>query len=102
MRAQSRGKNTRRYYRCRAYELGYKCEQRSVRTEVIEDQVVSVLMSLKPPDDWQKGITKAMSDILGEQNLEERLKEIRAFISEWTSAGTTDLSLTNMNMLNNA
>ena len=80
MRAQSRGKNTPRYYRCRAYELGYKCKQRSVRTEIIEDQVVSVLMSLKPPEDWQQGITKAMSDLLGEHDLEERLREIHEII----------------------
>ena len=80
MRAQSRGKNTRRYYRCRAYELGYKCDQKSVRTEVIEDQVVSVLMTLKPPKDWQDGITEAMGDLLGEQDLEARLNEIRGII----------------------
>ena len=81
MRAQSRGKGKPRYYRCRAYELGYDCEQRSIRTEVIEDQVVSVLMSLKPPEDWRQGITKSMSEMLGEQNLEDRLAEIRDIIN---------------------
>lgn len=80
MRAQSRGKGKPRYYRCRAYELGYECAQKSIRVEDIEGQVVSVLMSLKPPQDWRKGITKAMGELLGERELEDRLVEIRDII----------------------
>ena len=37
-------------------------------------------MNLKPPENWRKGITKAMSDILGERNIEERIQEIKDVI----------------------
>ena len=37
-------------------------------------------MTLKPPKDWQDGITEAMGDLLGEQDLEARLNEIRGII----------------------
>jgi hypothetical protein len=69
-----------RYYRCRARDFGYTCEQRGVRVETIDEQVIAVLENLKPPNDWRKGITKAMSDLLGEKNLEDRMEEIKAII----------------------
>ncbi len=37
-------------------------------------------MNLKPPNDWRKGLTKAMGEILGERNLEERIEEIKNVI----------------------
>jgi site-specific DNA recombinase len=80
MRPQARKNNKRRYYRCRARELGYACYQNAVRVEKIDDQVVSVLMSLKPPKNWRKRITKTMSQILGEDDLEERIAAIKATI----------------------
>ena len=61
--------------------FGHDCEQAGVRAEVIDDQVTAVLMNLQPPDDWRKGITKAISEIIGEQNLEERIAEIKSIIS---------------------
>ena len=74
MRPQSQSKGSKyQYYRCRSKELGYDCEQKSVRVNTIDDQVVNILMQLKPPEEWRKGITKGMSEILGEKNLEERL-----------------------------
>ena len=60
--------------------LATQCEQGGVAVEKIDDQVVQVLMNLKPPNDWRKGLTKAMSDILGERNLEERIEEIKNVI----------------------
>jgi hypothetical protein len=80
MRCQSQLGQSYRYYRCRAKELGYECDQLGVRVEIIDDQVVDILMNLKPPKDWRKGVTKAVSEILGERNLEEHLKEIRDVI----------------------
>jgi len=81
MRVQSQSKQSRySYYRCKANELGHECEQRAVRTEVVNDQVVATLMQLKPPAEWRKGITKAMGELLGENNLEDRLSEIKAII----------------------
>ena len=51
-----------------------------MRAEEFENQVTNILMQLKPPKEWRKGITKAMSDLLGEKNLEERLEEIKGII----------------------
>jgi hypothetical protein len=68
------------YYRCRAKDLGHECDQPGVRVETIDDQVIAILMNLKPPKDWRTGVTEAVSEMLGERNLEERLDEIRAII----------------------
>ena len=38
-----------RYYRCGRRELGYSCEQAGVNVEIIDEQVVGMLMRLKPP-----------------------------------------------------
>jgi site-specific DNA recombinase len=81
MRCQSQLEQAYRYYRCRAKELGYECDQPGVRVEIIDDQVVDILMNLKPPKDWRRGVTKAVSEILGERNLEEHLDEIRDIIT---------------------
>lgn len=80
MRPQSRDRGKNRHYRCRARELGYECEQGGVNVEIIDDQIVQVLMNLKPPEDWRKGITKAMGELLGEKNLDERIDEIKGVI----------------------
>jgi site-specific DNA recombinase len=95
MRPQSVSKESNyRYYRCRSKELGYDCEQKSVHVETIDDQVINILMQLKPPEEWRKGITKGMSEILGEKNLEERLGEIQAIIKRmdlrWDNGFITD------------
>lgn len=51
-------------------------------------------MNRKPPENWRQHITRAMSEALGEQNLEERLKEIRATIERmdfrWDNGFITD------------
>ena len=85
MRPKAMAKGRWRYYRCRARELGYSCEQKSVRVEPIDEQVVAILTNLKPPDDWREGITRAMGNILGEQNLEERIAEIEKIIKRMDS-----------------
>lgn len=81
MRPNSTSKNGRKYYRCRSRDFGYICEQKAIHVETIDEQVLMVLMNLKPPKDWRQGITKAMSELLGEKNLEERIQEIKAIIS---------------------
>jgi site-specific DNA recombinase len=94
MRPQAHANNVYRYYRCRSSQLGYECDQKGIRTEQIEPQVVSILKSLEPPEDWRKGITKAISEILGERNLEQRLGEIKAVIqrmdARWDHGFITD------------
>lgn len=76
--AQKAGRN--RYYRCRANELGYDCDQPGVPVEEIDEQVVAILTSLKPPKDWKRGFTAAVGEMLGERNLDERLHEIQGII----------------------
>jgi hypothetical protein len=94
MRCQSQQGGGLRYYRCRSRELGYTCDQPGVPVEKIDDQVVSILMQLKPPADWRKRITAAMGEMLGEQSIEERLTEINATIDRmdfrWDHGFITD------------
>ena len=47
---------------------------------MIDEQVIQILKNLKPPKNWRKGLTKAMSEILGERNLEGRIEEIKNII----------------------
>ncbi len=80
MRPQTRKDRGVRFYRCRAYELGYSCPQKGIYAETLDDQVVTILMHLKPPQHWQDTITQSIGEVLGEQNLEKRLAEIREVI----------------------
>jgi hypothetical protein len=66
----------------------------SVRADAIEDQVVSVLKTLKPPEDWRKRMVAAMGQLLGDVKLDERLAEIKAIIDRmgfrWDNGFITD------------
>ncbi|MCB0202677.1 MAG: recombinase family protein, partial [Anaerolineae bacterium] len=77
MRPQTHGQRNARYYRCRAREMGYSCQQKGISAEDIDSKVVRILMNLKPVPNWRIGITKAMGELLGEKDLEDRLQEIR-------------------------
>ena len=80
MRPQGKDKGRLRYYRCRSKDFGCTCEQKGVRVEIIDEQVVAILESLKPPKDWRKGINFTMGEMLGEKNLDERISEVKAVI----------------------
>ena len=94
MRGQAQWNGNHLYYRCRASDLGYECEQKGVVVDTLDAQVINTLMTLKPPKAWRDGITKAMSELLGEKGLEERLDEIRAIIkrmdTRWDHGFFTD------------
>lgn len=83
-----------RYYSCRAKDFNCECEQKAVSCDDLEDQVVQILTHLKPSQEWRSHITQAMSSILGERNLEERLAEIKAAIERmdfrWDQGFITD------------
>ncbi len=53
-----------------------------------------MLRQLNPPKDWNTNITQTISEILGEQNLEQRLNEIRSTIERmdfrWDNGFITD------------
>ncbi len=80
MRAQTRRDRDVRFYRCRATELGYSCLQKGVYAETLDAQVLHILRCLKPPKLWRETITKSIGEVLGEQDLEKRLAEIREVI----------------------
>lgn len=94
MRGQAQWGGNHLYYRCRASDLGYKCKQKGVQVELLDEQVVNILMTLKPPKNWRKGVTESMGELLGEQGLEEKLDEIRAIIrrmdKRWDNGFITD------------
>jgi site-specific DNA recombinase len=83
-----------RRYRCRAYELGYNCEQKSIRADDAEAQLAVVLVQLEVPDDWRERITQAVAEMVGDQKLDERLAEIGDMIERmdfrWDRGFITD------------
>ena len=94
MRAHTRG-GTYLYYRCRARDFGRTCTQsKSIRADIIEAQVVHMLKTMKPPEDWQERIVSAMGDLLGDQKLEERIAQIKEVIKRmdyrWDNGFFTD------------
>ena len=58
--------------------------------------------NLKAPEAWRRNITHAMSEILGEQNLEERLAEIYEMIKRMDFYGIRASLLTKTIILRSA
>jgi site-specific DNA recombinase len=91
---RARAKPNANYYRCSSRVLGFPCEQLSVRTQVIDEQVVALLLHLKPPDNWRHNIIRTMGAILGERSLEARLQEIQQTLERmdfrWDNGFITD------------
>ncbi|MCC6613213.1 MAG: zinc ribbon domain-containing protein [Anaerolineae bacterium] len=81
-------------YRCRARDFGRSCPQKSVQATSIDEQVVTVLKTIKPPADWRNRMVQAMGQLLGDQKLEERIAEIKAIIERmdfrWDNGFITD------------
>ncbi|MFC1961004.1 recombinase family protein, partial [Chloroflexota bacterium] len=92
LRAQTDYKTRR--YRCRAYELGHDCGQKSIEADIAEEQVIAALHALEVPDNWRDKMTQAIAEIVGDQQLDERLKEIREKIDRmdfrWDHGFITD------------
>jgi hypothetical protein len=85
MRCHADSNNTRRFYRCLASSVGYTCAQKGVRVELIDEQVVEILMTLKPPAAWREAVAKAFGELLDEQQLGERTAEIRTIMNRMDS-----------------
>lgn len=94
MRPQSNTQGRNPYYRCRARDFGRECSQTSVRAEIVEEQVIQVLKTLKPPADWRGRMIQAMGELLGDQQLENRVAEIKQVIEcmdfRWDHGFITD------------
>ncbi len=68
------------YYRCRARDFNRECSQGSVRSDSIEEQVVEILKTMKPPADWKEKMIQSVGQLLGDKNLDKRVAEIRQII----------------------
>ena len=94
MRPQAHAGNKDHYYRCRAKQLGYECSQGGITTRVLDRQVIDILSSLRPPEKWRENITHSIGELLGQQDLEARLTEIRTVIermdTRWDHGFITD------------
>ena len=95
MRAHTANYAANKYYRCRSRDFGRPCTYgKSISADAIEAQVVHVLKTMQPPKNWRERIVNAMGDLLGNQNLEERLSEIKEVIERmdfrWDQGFVTD------------
>ena len=75
MRAQNM--NGYRYYRDRARELGYDCNQPGLVADEIEMQVVNLVREMKPPSDWKQRAVEAIGQLLGDQKIKEARRRSR-------------------------
>lgn len=93
MRAHG-GQGSLRYYHCRAKDFDRVCEQKRVRCEVFDQQVINILLRLQLPIEWQERIVHEISEILIEKEVENRLKDIRETIERmdfrWDQGFITD------------
>lgn len=97
MRAQAQGGGYRDepflYYRCASYSFARSCKN-NVRAEIVENQVIATLLSLKPPTDWKERIVQAVGQVIGNRQLEQRMAEIREIIDRmdfrWDNGFITD------------
>ncbi|MAS33590.1 MAG: hypothetical protein CL610_06265 [Anaerolineaceae bacterium] len=80
MRAQSNTYGKNQYYRCRARDFSRECSQTSVRAELVEEQVIQLLKTVKPPKEWHQRMVDSMGELLGDKNLDERITEIKSII----------------------
>ena len=94
MRAHTNQQGTYRYYRCRARDFTRECSQTSTRAEALEQQVVAILKTLKPPTDWRDRMVQAMGQLIGDQQLDRRIAQIKAVIERmdfrWDNGFITD------------
>ena len=94
MNCKRRTKTGLTYYWCPTRSNGFDCDQKSVRTDTIDAQVIQTLVQLNPPEDWKEQVSGAVSRALGEQTLEQRLQQIRETINRmdfrWDQGFITD------------
>ncbi len=67
------------YYRCRAHDYGSDSHA-AASAEIIEQQVVDVLMNLQLPDDACQDIIESLARRIGDQRIDDRIKEIKEVI----------------------
>jgi hypothetical protein len=56
--------------------MGHICDQKMVKSAMVESQVISILQQLQPPVGWKSGINRAIGEFSGIENLEMRLAEV--------------------------
>jgi site-specific DNA recombinase len=80
MYCRTHPKHKTAYYRCHSQELGYDCCQSGIRTELIDNQVVALMCHLDLSGDDRHHLITAVSQAIGQKDLESRLIEIRQTI----------------------
>jgi hypothetical protein len=86
MRCQARAKGKYRYYRCGDRDVVYPCGQKGLRTSVFNSQVVNVPENLQVREEWRQNALAVMGEILGEQDLEEKLAAFKEMIRRMASS----------------
>jgi site-specific DNA recombinase len=80
MRPHPDSEGVRLYYRCRARDFVRYCSQKSVRADIVDEQVVDVLRTLKLSEDWHSCMVSTIGQLLGDQKLDARVTEIKDII----------------------
>jgi site-specific DNA recombinase len=80
MRPHPDNQGTRLYYRCRARDFVRYCSQKSVHADLVDEQVVDVLKTLRLSEDWRGRMISAIGQLLGDQKLDARVSEIKSII----------------------
>lgn len=71
----------RRYYRCSGQiDWTNGCPQKGVNADYIEQQVAGFLSELQMPDEFKESAVNAIGELLGQENLEERIEKIKRII----------------------
>ncbi len=71
----------RRYYRCSGQiDWTNGCEQKGVLADLIEQQVGGFLSELHLPDEYKETTANAIGELIGQENLGERIDEIKGII----------------------
>lgn len=68
------------YYRCRACDLGYECNQKSIRIGDVERQVIHFLKTLQLPPNWQAPMATRIGQLIESKNTDYRINEIKQVI----------------------
>lgn len=65
-----------------------------MQTGIIDEQVIAILKQLRPLQNWRQSITASIGELLGENDLQERLTKIRRIIertdTRWDHGFITD------------
>lgn len=81
MRPTSSSRDSKGWYRCIARDRGYhKCDQPSIDTNLIDDQVVEFLSSLVIPQGYRERVQQAVKQRVENEKALQRIEEIQEIV----------------------